>query len=162
DDLNHEGALPPSYNLVDVPAEERPVTGVKEERATRPQAAVRGVTPEQPAPHATRPAGTATEVPRPGIIDRIFGWFRRTEAPATTAKPAASAAAAKAERGRSDARRERQGERGQERQRDRQKQRGDRQQTQGRSQEQRPAREQRESRDKRNEQRQQQTSEQKQ
>src|SRR5690606_26069494 len=167
DDLNLEGALPASYNLVDVPAEERAITGAKEERAVRPQAAVRGVTPEQPAPHATvRPAPAAAEAARPGIINRIFGWFRRADAPAAPTVPANPAANAtgKGERGRSDARRDRQGgrERGQERQRDRQ-QRGDRTQ-QGRTQEAgrtrearepREQREPRENRDKRNEPRQQ-------
>ncbi|HEY9397808.1 MAG TPA: Rne/Rng family ribonuclease, partial [Burkholderiales bacterium] len=89
DDLNQEGALPASYNLVDVPAEEKAAAAIaKEERPARQQAAVRGVTPEQPAPMAARPGVPAvTEDARSGIIDRIFGWFRRVESTPAPAAP---------------------------------------------------------------------------
>jgi len=85
DDLNQAEALPASYNLVDAPAEEQAKGQDSEEaRPPRQAAAVRGVTPEQPAPVspprpdtvAPRPAAKPSE-PRPGIIDQIFGWFKR-------------------------------------------------------------------------------------
>src|SRR3989338_5537727 len=88
DDLNQEGTMPPSYNLVEAPTEEEKAgQPAAELRAQRPQAAVQNVTPEQPAPMpapattapvptprpapATKPAGAET----PGIIGKIFGWF---------------------------------------------------------------------------------------
>ncbi len=56
DDLNQEGVLPPSYNLVEAPTEEKPYTSAQDARPERPQAAVQAITPDQPAPPA---------VPRP-------------------------------------------------------------------------------------------------
>ncbi|MFO7189487.1 MAG: Rne/Rng family ribonuclease [Pseudomonadota bacterium] len=149
DDLNQEGALPPSYNLVQVPAEEN-VIALKEERPPRQQAAVQGVTPEQPAPPARPAQAPSAEGARPGIIDRIFGWFRRsgkTAAAATTEKAAA------APNGRAEPRRERQ-DRGKRAERQEQRQRN--QQQQARTQEKETQRQQREAREQqRNEQRQQ-------
>ncbi|HEY6864364.1 MAG TPA: Rne/Rng family ribonuclease [Burkholderiales bacterium] len=95
DDLNQADAIPVSYNLVSVPAdEELSSAAAPEQRAPRQQAVVQGVTPEQPAPV---PAARPQPVPQPqarsgpalgeagsGIIDRIFGWFRR-EQPAASA-----------------------------------------------------------------------------
>jgi len=85
DDLNQADALPASYNLVDKPTEEEAKGPASEEaRPPRQAPAVRGVTPESPAPiSAPRPesvvalpAPRASE-PRPGIIDQIFSWFKR-------------------------------------------------------------------------------------
>jgi ribonuclease E len=110
DDLNQEGVLPPSYNLVEAPAEEEAYASPQEARPQRPQAAVQGVTPEQPAPIAPpKPVVAPTPAPasamaptaapaheRPGIVSRLFGWLRGGEsAPATP--PAAAAAPARPE-----------------------------------------------------------------
>jgi ribonuclease E len=85
DDLNQADVLPPSYNLATSPAEEpTPAQLAQEARPPRQQAAVRGVTPEQPAPvappraPAARPAETpaAARQSEPGFIGRIFGWLR--------------------------------------------------------------------------------------
>jgi ribonuclease E len=95
DDLNQEGALPASYNLVEAPAEEAMHASVQEARPFRQEAVVRGVTPEQPAPIVPpKPAvPIAPVVPAPpGIFDRIVGWFRHTET--TPVPPAASPAPA--------------------------------------------------------------------
>ncbi len=126
DDLNQEGALPASYNLVEAPTEEKPYASPQEAHPVRPQAAVQGVTPEQPAPVAPPPAlpapvaqggpvpAVAPAVARHGFFERLFGWFR-AEAPApVTAAPAAAPPARqeppqRRERGE---RRERQPERG--------------------------------------------------
>ena len=82
DDLNQEGSLPASYDMVEVPAEEAPVEASQESKPVRPQAAVRNVVPEQPAP-----APALTPAPRPrvapdrsGLLGRILGWFKRGEA----------------------------------------------------------------------------------
>jgi ribonuclease E len=98
DDLNQAEALPVSYNLVSVPAEEQLSPAAPEQRAPRQQAVVQGVTPEQPAPISSprqdarpeaRPAPRSAqraEEGRPGIIDKIFGWFRREEPAAAPAE----------------------------------------------------------------------------
>jgi ribonuclease E len=89
DDLNQEGVLPPSYNLVETPTEEKPYAAPQEARAPRQEAVVKGVTPEQPAPIAPpRPAvQPVQELPpprpqavpeRPGLLEAVLGWFRRT------------------------------------------------------------------------------------
>ncbi len=90
DDLNQSDVLPASYNLVSVPEEEEtkgPAT--QDARPPRPQAAVQGVTPEQPAPVAVqprsapaRPADARPSDSRPGIIGRIFGWLKKRDAAA--------------------------------------------------------------------------------
>jgi ribonuclease E len=96
DDLNQEGVLPPSYNLVEAPTEEVLPVSQQEARPPRQEAVVKGVTPEQPAPiapprPAVEPARAAVPaMPRalpeqPGLMDRIFGWFRR---PAAAPEPA--------------------------------------------------------------------------
>src|SRR5262245_35025880 len=50
DDLNQEGVLPPSYNLVEAPTEEPTYASSQEARPTRAEAVVKGVTPDQPPP----------------------------------------------------------------------------------------------------------------
>ncbi|MGC2519207.1 MAG: Rne/Rng family ribonuclease [Burkholderiales bacterium] len=92
DDLNQSEVLPASYNLVEAPTEEEAKgPAAQEPPPPRQQAAVQGVTPERPAPVSQpkpavpRPGGAA---PSSGIIGRIFGWFRRTPAPAAPVQPA--------------------------------------------------------------------------
>jgi ribonuclease E len=96
DDLNQADALPASYNMVTAPEEEQAKEQASSEaRPPRPQAAVHGVTPEQPAPimpapaarpirpeaHAARPATT----PQSGFFGRLFGWLAGEPAPAPQA-----------------------------------------------------------------------------
>jgi ribonuclease E len=84
DDLNNAEPLPPSYELVEAPTEEKTITETGQEAAAaRPLAAVRGITPQQPAPVAReQPPVAAAAVPPPAaddhsIMGKIFGWFRR-------------------------------------------------------------------------------------
>jgi len=100
DELNQMEHVPASYELVEAPEETgaEPVGGADAKRE-RQEAAVKGVTPDQPAPmvaevapaeravQRAKPAthrarGTATET-RSGIISRILGWFKLDSAPAT-------------------------------------------------------------------------------
>ena len=81
DDLNQEGALPASYELVEAPSEEESkAAAAQEAKPQRAQAAVQNFTPDQsapapmPAPVRTAPAARPAE--RAGIIERILGWFR--------------------------------------------------------------------------------------
>ena len=84
DDLNQSEPLPASYNLVEAPAEDAASPAASTEAPpARPVAAVKGITPQQPAPLAKeqpvapQPVVTAPASARePSIIGKIFGWFR--------------------------------------------------------------------------------------
>src|SRR5260221_517186 len=94
DDLNQADALPASYNLVTAPVEEEAKLPAAQEAARPPrqQAAVQGVTPEQPAPMSTpqiRPHAPLPAEPQPGIIDRLFGWFQAESPAPSSPQPAA-------------------------------------------------------------------------
>ncbi len=121
DELNQSEPLPPSYNLVELPAEEeKQQAAAQEAAAPRQEAAVKGITPPQPAPMARE----KTEAPQPSaapageasIIGKIFGWFKRKPVEAVVAEPARPATRA-VPRGRRDSgqknggRREHQGQR---------------------------------------------------
>jgi len=79
DQLNQEEQVPPSYRMAEAPPTEayQPPSAQTETRPARPEAAVRGITPAQPAPvvepKAAAPQPAAAEH---GIISKIFGWFR--------------------------------------------------------------------------------------
>ncbi len=93
DDLNQADALPASYNLVTAPAEEEAKEpAAQEARPPRQQAAVQGVTPERPAPASAQPKPQAPRPAEqhPGIIDRIFGWFKSGSAAPASPQPAAA------------------------------------------------------------------------
>ena len=93
DDLNKTEPLPASYNLVEAPTEqEKTVPGAPEPAAARPEALVKGITPDQPAPmpvaKETRPEPVRQPQPQPArqegsIIGKIFGFFKRKPAEAT-------------------------------------------------------------------------------
>ncbi|MGZ5146311.1 MAG: Rne/Rng family ribonuclease, partial [Burkholderiales bacterium] len=93
DDLNNAEPLPASYNMVEAPAEETAAGAAMQEPAiARPQAAVRGITPQQPAPMTRQPEtplATAAGDEEQSIIGKIFGWFkhRKPEEAAVPAEP---------------------------------------------------------------------------
>ena len=101
DDLTAEH-LQASYKLVEKPEESKAVTAAAQEaKAQRPQAAVKGITPAQPAPkHEVKVEQ------KPSLISSLVGWFKSLGAKSEPAKPAAPAKG-----GRPQQRRER-GERG--------------------------------------------------
>ena len=96
DELNQTGPLPASYQMVEVPAEAEPqAPGAGNERPPRPEAAVKGITPAQPAPMPVPEAAPAAPAPvsrEPSLLARIFGWFTQKPEPepepAKTARPA--------------------------------------------------------------------------
>ncbi len=100
DDMTGE-VMQASYKLVEKPVEEKPLTAAQEQqKATRAQAVVQGITPMQPAPMKI-----VEEEAKPSILGKLFGWFKTLGAEEPPkAKPPASAP-------RSQPRRER-GERG--------------------------------------------------
>lgn len=81
DDLNQSDQLPPSYEMVETPAEqETPAVSPQEAAPPKQQAAVRGITPQQPAPVSREQASAvpASALSQDAsIISKIFGWFRR-------------------------------------------------------------------------------------
>jgi len=96
DQLNQGGVLPPSYQMVDAPAEETSEEAIIEARKTdRPQPLVQGITPTQPAPLPATPQeapATPTVAPsagKHGLLGRIMGWLRgldkEPETPVVTA-----------------------------------------------------------------------------
>jgi ribonuclease E len=86
DDMTSENQQA-SYKLVERPEESKTAATAQEAKAQRPQAAVQGITPAQPAP--MRAAETTS---KPSLIGKFFGWFKSlgAEAPAektVVAKP---------------------------------------------------------------------------
>ena len=87
DQLNQDDTLLPSYELVNKPLEqEADAAGErKDKKPVRAEAAVKGVAPGQPAPVAEQaPAAAAppppVETSQPGLIARMFAWFRGGDA----------------------------------------------------------------------------------
>ena len=69
DDMTNE-SLQASYKLVEIPLDETPQNSVQEQqKAVRAQAAVKGITPVQPAP-------MKSEVARPSLFGRFFSWIK--------------------------------------------------------------------------------------
>jgi ribonuclease E len=70
DELNRNEPLQPSYKMVEKPAEESESQKPSQEIAKpRPQAAVQGITPAQPAP-------IREEAAKPSIFGKLFGWLK--------------------------------------------------------------------------------------
>ena len=92
DDLNQSDALPASYNLVTAPVEEEATEpAAQESRPPRQQAAVQGVTPERPAPGSAqqpRPQAPRPAEPHPGLMGRLFGWFKGNGSAPVVPQPA--------------------------------------------------------------------------
>jgi ribonuclease E len=120
----------PSYEMVSVPTEEDKEEkanargGRGEEKPARPEPLVKGITPDQPAPISaiSAPAAATQPVPyvsprppgpaEPGLIDRLFGWFRTKPAPVPAAPAPVAAKPAQPARGDGARRGERDGNRG--------------------------------------------------
>jgi ribonuclease E len=111
DDLNQAEPLPASFDMVERPEEEDLARVKKEEaREPRPEAAVKGITPAQPAPV---PVERAPEVQkRENWLTTVMGWFKRApeEASPAAAQERKPAPREDFDRGRRD-RRDRQGRR---------------------------------------------------
>ena len=81
DQLNSEDIALASYQMVQKPAEEDARLPSKaNERPARPEAAVKGIAPAQPAPVAApepapAPAPAPAAAPQKGLLARIMSWF---------------------------------------------------------------------------------------
>ncbi|HEY8068790.1 MAG TPA: Rne/Rng family ribonuclease [Burkholderiales bacterium] len=87
DELNQMEHVPTSYEMVEQPEEPKALGKDAEPKKERPQAAVQGIVPDQPAPivpepqartEAPRaaPAPAAQEPARSGFLGRLFGWLK--------------------------------------------------------------------------------------
>jgi ribonuclease E len=77
DELNQNDVTQPSYKMVDAPVEvESPAAAAQRPEPQRPQAAVQGITPAQPAPAPVVREQPAAVV-APSILEKIFGWLTR-------------------------------------------------------------------------------------
>ena len=96
--------LQASYKLVEKPAEEKTAGNVTQEvKAQRPQAAVKGITPNQPAPkHEAKKVADA-----PSLLSRFLAWISGPKA-----EPVKPATPVKSARPGNQPRRERDGNRG--------------------------------------------------
>jgi ribonuclease E len=95
DDLNQAEPLPPSYNLVELPAEEEKLAAPGQDAAApRAEAVVKGITPRQPAPTSAAPGLASEAVPvahqteSHSIVSKIMGWFKKPPAPEAETAPA--------------------------------------------------------------------------
>jgi len=88
DDLTSEN-LQASYKLVERPEESKTAaaaTAALEAKAQRPQAAVQGITPNQPAPMRA-----VEKEEKPSFFGKMFGWIKTlSEEPAPVEKPVAA------------------------------------------------------------------------
>ncbi|MCG2577548.1 Rne/Rng family ribonuclease [Dechloromonas sp. XY25] len=116
DDLNHDDSREPSYKMVDMPIEDAIKQATQQEAAKpRQEAAIKGVSPEQPAPMIPEKTEAPAAAPvvakqEAGLFSKIFSWFRPAPQPA---EPVAAPEPSKKPReGRSENRRDRDGRRG--------------------------------------------------
>ena len=132
DQLNQEGVALPSYQMAEKPAEEtyQPPSAQNEPKVQKPQAAVRGITPDQPAPIVEAKPTAAAPAPKEeaGIISKIFSWFKGNKKEAEPAAEKKTDKPARRERGERGERGERNGRGG----RNRREGREDREERQGR------------------------------
>ncbi|MFZ2855647.1 MAG: Rne/Rng family ribonuclease [Rhodocyclaceae bacterium] len=88
DELNQDDLQQPSYKMVDVPTEEESKqSSAGEAKAPRQEAAIKGITPAQPAPIVAEKVKVEVAAPAAeGIFAKIFSWFRSTppQAPAAS------------------------------------------------------------------------------
>jgi ribonuclease E len=122
DELNAMEHVPASYEMVEQPEEPKVEAATGEAKRERPEAAVKGIVPEQPAPIvpesrpapvaeparpvAAQPVATAAVQPQTSFMSRILGWFR-VEKPESPALPAANDASRAAREPQAQAQRER-------------------------------------------------------
>jgi ribonuclease E len=84
EELNQNDVVVPSYKMADTPVEAvAPSASAQKPEVQRPQAAVQGITPAQPAPVAS-----SRVIAQPSILEKIFGWLtRKPEAIPEPVKP---------------------------------------------------------------------------
>ena len=88
DELNMDDLQKPSYKMVDVPNEEdTKQAAVAEAKAPRQEAAIKGITADQPAPIVAEKPKNAEATAKTGLIATILGWFSSKPEPVAPPKP---------------------------------------------------------------------------
>ena len=90
DDLNQSEPLPASFDMMERPEEEDVIKQKKEEaREPRQEAAVKGITPGQPAPMPIERQPPVAEAPRrENWLSTVMSWFKRQPIEAAPPAPA--------------------------------------------------------------------------
>ncbi|MFY9327644.1 MAG: Rne/Rng family ribonuclease [Georgfuchsia sp.] len=117
DQLNAEGTVLPSYQMAEKPVEEnyQPPSAQTEAKPAKPQAAVKGITPDQPAPIIENRPKAEEEKPKAegGLFAKLFSWLKPTKVETPPpAKPAAGTERGRRESAQRDDRRNGRGGRG--------------------------------------------------
>ncbi len=88
DELNLDDLQQPSYKMVDVPKDDglQQIITHAEAKAPRQEAAIKGITPDQPAPLVAERSRKEPEKNASGFISRIISWFRGSAEPAQETK----------------------------------------------------------------------------
>lgn len=125
DELNQRDQMPASYRMVEAPAEPEHVSSTSTaERPTRQEAAVKGITPAQPAPTPVAPVAEVAATPEHrSFMKKLFGWL--TGAPAAAPAQAAAVVVEKPKAEESKRGRDRERGRGRDRGRDAGSRRGE-------------------------------------
>lgn len=93
------GEIQTSYQMVEKPAQELALpSAAQEAKPARQQAAVRGITPSQPAP--VREEKPHHEPQQLSFLDRIFGWFKQMSGEERKVQPEPVTTPQRPERGR--------------------------------------------------------------
>ncbi|SDH53544.1 Rne/Rng family ribonuclease [Propionivibrio dicarboxylicus] len=90
DELNQEDLSQPSYKMVEAPADDadkNSTVSKNEARAPRQEAAIKGITPDQPAPIVPEKSKERDAESTGGFFSKILSWFRSTPTPTEPAKP---------------------------------------------------------------------------
>lgn len=136
DEANQMDLLEPSYQMVEVPEQNQDVAaGEQEPKPVKVQAAVRGITPQQPAPAPAPEAAPKAEAEsRPGFLKTVLGWFKSS--PKQEAVVKEEAPAPRQRNGRNDRNNDRRRGRGRNDNRDRNAEAGSEQPSEARTQDQ--------------------------
>ena len=88
EELNQDDLQQPSYKMVDMPEEEDDPQAKAngEAKAPRQEAAIKGITPEQPAPVVSERPRKNAEKASESFISRIISWFRGAPEPVQETK----------------------------------------------------------------------------
>lgn len=78
DQLNQEDAHLPSYRMAEVSSENAytPPSAQAEGKPARAEAAIKSITPDQPAPMAPAPTAAPAAAEPQGLFQRILAWFK--------------------------------------------------------------------------------------
>ena len=89
DELNQDELQQPSYKMVDVPSDDvtKQLAANGEAKAPRQEAAIKGITPEQPAPIVEERSKKEPVKSSGGFISKIISWFKGSTEPTPEAKP---------------------------------------------------------------------------